>query len=99
MSEQRQTIWEQLVAKKEEWIGGKLEDTDTSFGAKPARTTITDMTLRPNGQGQFFTVHGKKFDCGFNTRYGGIAGGGDGMLRLGSYGLLAFNITKKRWRK
>ena len=101
MSEQGQTIWELLVAGKELWIGSWLEDTDACFGAKPARTTITDMTLVPNGPGQFFTVHGKKFDCGFDTRYGGIGGGDAESMKL--YGIdgirgLAFTITRKKRR-
>lgn len=76
----RYPFWGMLVKKKNEFIGGILEDNG-------ARTTITDITLKPNGEDSaYFTVEGQGFSCGFDTGYGGTGKGESGWLTFYGYG-------------
>lgn len=85
-------IWGQFVGKKEQFIGGTLEDFGDSmdralFGSSAHRTTITDITLAPNGDNSaFFSVEGEKFGCGFDVKHGGITAGEDGWITFSGYG-------------
>ena len=73
-------MWSQFVEKKDDFIGKTLEDHD-SMSTIPLSTTITDVTLEPNGDSSaFFRVVGKDFTCGFDVKYGGIAAGDEGYL-------------------
>lgn len=86
------SLWGQVVDKKEQFIGGTLEDFGDSmdctlFGSKAHRTTITDITLTPNGDDSaFFSVEGEKFRCGFDVKHGGVTAGEDGWITFGGYG-------------
>ncbi len=65
-------LWSQFVERKDEWIGGVLEDHDMELCMK---TVITDIVLKPNGDDSaFFSVEGKDFTCGFDVSVGGIGG-------------------------
>ncbi|GEM_PF-6812261 len=88
----RQTIWEQLIAKKDDFIGGTLEDFGDDEGDVPFETTIIDMRFEDNS---FFRICGEKFDCGFATQYGGIIGGSDGWTEFAGYGGHRFRIKKE----
>lgn len=71
-------LWSQFVEKKDQWIGGTLEDEgdffDRRMGAETAKTKITDVVLRPNGEDSaWFGVEGEDFSCGFDVKYGGIS--------------------------
>jgi hypothetical protein len=83
-------LWGQFVDKKDEWIGGVLED----FGDS---TEITDITLVPNGEEDaFFEIEGKGFSCGFSTSVGGIGGDQEEpWLTFSGYGGQKFRIKKK----
>jgi len=74
MSEQflkdRKTIWEQIVEKKEKFIGKILVDTDFNVICE---TKIKDITLTPNGDSYFFAVKGENFNCGFDIKVGGVS--------------------------
>ena len=72
-------LWSQFVERKEEWIGGTLQDfgdtMDIAMGYNGGVTEITDITLEPNGKDStFFSVHGKDFGCGFDVEVGGVTG-------------------------
>ena len=75
-------MWQQFVQKKQEWIGGTLQDFGDSMdkslgitGEEPMSTKITDIKLSPNGlTSAFFEVEGEHFGCGFSTGIGGIGG-------------------------
>lgn len=77
------TIWEQLLAKKHEFIGGLLIDLDNDPLGRPMpaggfRTTITDITLTPPKPGAvygpYFEVHGADFICGGATAFLAVEG-------------------------
>lgn len=67
-------LWEQIVARKAEWIGGTLVDegdgSDRAPGEPPARTTITDMVLTENQ----FSVKGEDWSCSGHLEVLGIQG-------------------------
>ena len=94
-------LWGQFVERKEEWMGGTLEDFGDSmdqhmFGADAhAITTITDITLEPNGDSAMFCVEGEKFGCGFDVQFGGITAGEEGWLTFSGYGGHRWRIQKK----
>lgn len=72
-------IWSQFVKRKQEWIGGILEDfgdsDDRAIGITAIQTKITDIKLEPNGdESAFFSVDGENFGCGFDIRSGVISG-------------------------
>jgi hypothetical protein len=88
-------LWSQFVDRKDEWIGGELVDLgdgmDKILGImqEPMRTTITGITLDPNGSDSaFFSIVGKDFTCGFDVHHGGIPNEqeGDGWLVFSGYG-------------
>ena len=93
-------LWSQFVEKKEEFIGGTLEDGGDSFdnmmfGEKVFTTKITDIQLNPNGEDSaFFLVVGEDFECGFDVKYGGVVGGEKGWLNFHGYGGHTFRIHK-----
>ena len=86
-------LWSQFVERKNEWVGGILEDRDMGMVAV---TEITDIELRPNGEDDaFFEVCGKNFGCGFSTSVGGIGpGSGEAWLNFYGYGGHHWRIKK-----
>ena len=91
-------LWSQFVDRKEEWIGGILQDFDNWFPDDRGNiTTIKDITLKPNGEDSaFFSVIGEAFSCGFDVQYGGIPGGGEiTWLTFSGYGGHTWRIKQK----
>ena len=79
-------LWSQFVERKEEWIGGTLEDHDVGAVGPAMSTKITDIELRPNGEDSaYFKVEGQDFGCGFDVRHGGISGGEEGWITFYGY--------------
>lgn len=79
-------LWSQFIDRKDEFIGGTLEDLETCFGEKCGSTKITDITLEPNGKDSaFFAVVGEDYTCGFDVKYGGVTGGDKGWLTLSGH--------------
>lgn len=77
-------MWSQFVDKKADFIGRDLEDHDMGMIAK---TKVTDITLKPNGEDSaFFSVEGEDFGCGFDVGHGGIGAGEDGWITFYGYG-------------
>lgn len=99
-------LWQQLIDKKDFFIDGILEDygddADRAMGLvgaeNPAITTITDITLEPNGkESAMFTVHGNDFSCSFDVQHGGISGNGEiGWLTFSGALGYRFRIINKR---
>ena len=95
-------LWSQFVERKDEWIGGTLEDFGDSMdraigivGNDNSKTEIIDITLNPNGDDSaFFSVEGEKFGCGFDVEYGGITAGDEGWLTFSGYGGHTWRIKK-----
>ncbi len=92
-------FWGQFIEKKEEWIGGILEEIQDSFPNMipdgGVQTKIIDITLTPNGKEHaFFTVCGEDFNCGFCTSVGGIGPGDEGWLTFYGYGGHKWRIKK-----
>lgn len=92
-------LWGQFVDRKQEFIGGTLQDSGDSMdrivGLDSGTTVITGITLTPNGkESAAFTVHGEDFSCGFDVRYGGIVGGTPGWLTFSGYGGHTWRIKK-----
>lgn len=95
-------LWSQFVERKEEWIGGTLQDfgdtMDIAMGYDGKVTKIIDIALERNGkESAFFTVHGKHFDCGFDVQVGGITGDGPSppWLTFRGYGGHKWRIKRK----
>ena len=94
-------LWGQFIDRKEEWIGGILEDfgdsIDRQIGYERMKAIIEDITLCPNGEeSAFFSVKGKDFSCGFDVSVGGIGGDQEeGWLTFSGYGGHKFRIKKK----
>lgn len=64
-------MWGQFIEKKQQWIGGILEDLETGIS-----TEIVDISLMPSGLGSaYFKVKGEGFSCGFDVQHGGIGSG------------------------
>ena len=83
----RYSLWPQFVDKKEEYIGGILEDLDSSFDGPPPPTMITDIEFRANGkESAWFEVKGKDYSCGGDVGHLGVVGGDEGWLTLSGYG-------------
>ena len=79
-------LWSQFVERKNEWIGGILQDFGDSEDLE-ATTKITDITLEPNGEDSaYFSVDGENFGCGFDTEVGGMIGGEKGWITFNGYG-------------
>ncbi len=92
-------LWGQFVEKKEEFVGGVLEDFGDSIyrriGFKNSKTKIVDIKLRPNGEDSaFFEVIGKDFSCGFDVEYGGVTTGEEGWITFSGYIGQIFRILK-----
>lgn len=85
------TMWQQFVQKQDEWIGGTLVDHDPPS----ATTKITGISLAPNGDDSaFFSIEGKRFNCGFDVRHGGIAPVGPPGITFSGYRGHRFTIYK-----
>lgn len=70
-------LWSQFIDRKNEFIGGILEDHDNDPLVEPGphSTEIIDIELVPNGEtSAFFRVCGKEFSCGFDVQIGGVDG-------------------------
>jgi hypothetical protein len=98
-------LWSQFVERKEEWIGGRLEDFGDSFDnlvgmAKAMPTEITDIILKPNGEtSAMFSVEGKDFSCGFDVHSGGVVAGAEGWITFSGYGGHVWRIKQKEKEK
>lgn len=86
-------LWSQFVERKQEWIDGELTDYGDSlnealgFVVEPMTTTITDITLKPNGKDSaFFRVVGEDFSCGFDVKVGSITVDDNGESDIIFYG-------------
>ena len=106
----RVPIWQQLVDRKEEWIGGDIEDFGDSFdrrfcdeGTFPIRGKISDMEFRKNPTcdeekyppGMWFGVSAVEgFSCGGDTEHVGITGGEEGWLTFSGYGGHTWRIRR-----
>lgn len=93
-------LWSQFVERKDEWIGGILEDfgdsMDRSMGMGDMKTEITDIRLKPNGESSaFFEVAGKDFGCGFDVKGGGVTAGEEGYITFSGYGGHTWRIKQK----
>jgi hypothetical protein len=64
----RETIWEQMVKRKNEFIGKILVDTEMRI----SETSIIDLEYKSNADSFFFRIIGKDFNCGFDITAGGI---------------------------
>ena len=98
----RQTIYEQIVERKQEWIGGELQEMTDSYprvieGCSP-KTKITNITLIDNGGNYpFFMIHGESYDCVFSIDVGGVTGKSgmeEGWLYFSGYGGHEFRIKQ-----
>jgi hypothetical protein len=83
-------MWSQFVEKKQDWIGGVLEDSgdsmDKAMRLGNMSTEILDIELRANGEeSAWFGVEGKDFSCGFDVSVGGITGGEEGWITFSGY--------------
>ena len=85
-------MWSQFVERKDEWVGGILEDFGDSMDKRMfgdganAKTKITDIRLEPCGEeSAFFSVDGEDFTCGFSTEVGGVTAGEEGWMMFSSY--------------
>ena len=95
-------LWSQFVERKEEWIGGILRDFGDNMDraifsdSLPMETEITDIQLKPNGEGSaFFVVEGKAFRCGFDVGVGGISGEKcENGITMSGYGGHKFQIFR-----
>jgi hypothetical protein len=93
-------LWEQFVFRKEEWIGGLMQDFGDSVDRGALRfegmeTKIVDIQLRANGDSAFFQVVGEKFTCGFGVKYGGIVGGKSNWLTFSGYSGHQWRIQRR----
>lgn len=96
-------LWSQFIERKEEWIGGILEDLgdsmDKALGLveESGKTIIIDIVLSPNGDDSaFFEVLGQDFGCGFDVQTGGVTGGEEGWITFSGYGGHTWRIKQKR---
>jgi len=91
-------LWGQFVDRKEEFIGGILEETQDSYPQVPgeaSQTEIVDITLKPNGEtSAMFHIVGKDYSCGFDVGHGGVTAGEEGWLTFAGYGGHEFRIQK-----
>jgi hypothetical protein len=89
-------MWSQFVHKKDEWIGGVLEDFGEYSATPKYRTEIVDIRLKPNGEKwAYFEVVGKDFTCGFDVQYGGVIGGEDGYITFSGFHNHIWRIKQK----
>lgn len=91
-------LWGKLVDRKDEFIGGILEEIQDSFPQMPGeapQTKIVDITLEPNGEDSaMFHIVGEIYSCGFDVEHGGITAGEEGWLTFSGYGGHEFRIQK-----
>jgi len=97
-------LWSQFVERKDEWIGGVLEDfgdsMEKAMGFDGGITEITDITLKPNGaDSAMFMVKGKDFSYGFDVSVVGVVGGEDGYITFNGYGGHEWRIKKNQVSK
>ena len=102
-------LWSQFVDRKQEWIGGILQDQGDSMDralkltdGSWISTEITDVKLEANGKDSaMFYVDGKDFGCGFDVGVGGVTGGEEGWITFSGYGGHTWRIKQKveDWRK
>jgi hypothetical protein len=83
-------MWSQFVEKKEQWIGGTLEEFGDGI-CDGGVTTITDITLelKPEwGNAVVFSIIGKDFSEEFNVQgAAGVSGGSEpGWIEFYCYG-------------
>src|ERR1035437_1831959 len=92
-------LWSQFVEKKDEWIGGILEELEDSFPRLSMyqnpdtldplnfrQQKITDIRLEPNGKDNaYFSVDGEDYSCGGSTDCLGICPGEEGWITLSGY--------------
>lgn len=93
-------LWSQFVERKDEFIGGILEDHDDDVFCPPgiSTTKITDIRLDPNGAtSALFRVVGEDFECSFDASVGGIDGSfsGDGWTGFSGCGGHKWRIKKR----
>ena len=96
-------LWGQFIERKDEWIGGTLQDfgdgMDVALGYGGKTGTITDITLRPNGNDSaFFSVDAEDWGCGFDVGHGGVSGNPeneDGWIYFSGYGGHRWRIKSK----
>lgn len=94
-------LWGRFIDRKEEWLGGTLEDFGDSFdrrmGYKGTIAMITNITLVPNGEEHaFFEIHTDKGGFGFSTSVGGIGGDQEEpWLTFSGYGGHKFRIKRR----
>ena len=81
-------LWSKFVHQKAEFIGRKLQDMGEPGDPQGAETTITDVTLKPNGNDSaMFMVDGEDWGCGFDVRFGGVGGDQEpGWITFHGYG-------------
>lgn len=81
-------LWPQFVARKQQFIGGTLQELSSGFPETGfAETTITEIKFEPSGEDSaMFEVEGKRFSCSFNVKYGGVTGGEEGWITFSGYG-------------
>lgn len=89
-------LWSQFVHRKEEWIGGVLQDFG-DYSSEPKYTTkITDIKLEANGPNHaYFSVVGENFTCGFCTSVGGVSPGEAGWMTVSGYQNHTWRFKKK----
>lgn len=90
-------MWSQFVHRKDEWIGGALEDFGEYSATPKYRTEIVDIKLRPSGdKWAYFEVVGKDFTCGFDVQYGGVVAGEEGYITFSGFHNHTWRIKQKK---
>lgn len=94
-------MWAQFVEKKNEWIGGTLQEIEDSFprvaDEESEGTKIIDIKLEPNGKEHaYFSVDGEDYGCGGSTDTLGIVAGENGWITLSGYGGHRWRIKKPK---
>lgn len=91
----RKSMWEQIVAKRDRYIGGTLIEAAVPFNLTTValRTVIEDVALGDD----YFRVKGEDFSCGGRLAYIGIVGEsrfGKG-LEIRGYGAHEWHMLEK----
>ena len=90
------SLWPQFVEKKDEFVGGELQDLDPSFGGV-GPTVIVNIDFRANGKSSvWFEVAGEDYTCGGDVECLGIIGGDPGWITLSGYGGHAWRFREKQ---
>jgi hypothetical protein len=89
-------MWAEIVERKQEWVGGILEDREEGYD--PIQTEITDISLSPNGEDSAFFLKstGRILTVGFDVHVGGVIGGEKGWLTFASIYGGKFRIQQKK---